>query len=277
MPWYPASSGVLINDSYPISPGSQALELCMKACRAHGIKLFIGTFFDKRYWDDGAATKGNEVKWHNSVRTATKVMDELISQYFHGGANSYNDVLAGWYFPYEVDDLYFQTTEAKTILKAGIKLAMDHRNSLPEAVRKPYLFSPFMNGSGGHVPSGTMDATAYAGLWREIIGNTNFRSGDILSPQDCIGTDKLTIADIPIWMNALQQATTSVGGVEFWVNIELFGYSNPSLLITEQIKASKPYAKKLISFSYPIHYSPNSDEVYRNGDHDTYKAYYDAQ
>lgn len=273
--WYQASNDVLVNDKLGIS-GNTALEFCMNACRMHDIKLYIGTFFDKRYWDNGAATKGKATEWHNCITTANNVMDELIAKYFHGGTDSYNDVLAGWYFPYEVDDLSFKTPGAKTILKTGISKAMTHRNELTNtALRKPYLFSPFMNGNGGHIIGGTMDSEAYAALWSDIIETTNFRSGDILSPQDCIGTDKLTIADIHDWMPKLRDATNSIG-VEFWINVELFGFTNTNFLITQQIDASAQYATKLISFSYPIHYSPYSG-ANMQGDHDIYKAYYDAQ
>lgn len=273
--WYQASSSVLVNDKLYINPNPNALEYCMKACRAHGIKLFIGTFFDKRYWDEGAAVK-NQTKWNNCITTANNIMDELITKYFHGGANSYNDVLAGWYFPYEVDDLNFQTPAAQTILKTGIKLAMDHRNTLTAGVQKPYLFSPFMNGAYSLVP-GTMNAIQYANLWRDIISNTSFKSGDILSPQDCIGVGKLTIGELATWMPALKGATSAITGVDFWINVEIFGPgADISFLTKQQIVENKKYTNNLISFSYPIYYSPNSGE-YKQGDHDAYKAYYDAQ
>lgn len=273
MAWYDASKSVLVNDALPINPSPSALVYCMNACRAHGIKLFIGTFFDKRYWDEGAAVKGKETEWKNCITTANNVMDELVSKYFHSGDGSYNDVLAGWYFPYEVDDLSFQTDAAKTILKDGIRSAMNHRSGNAD---KPYLFSPFMNGEFSGVP-GTMDAFEYAALWKDIITTTGFKSGDILSPQDCIGVGKLTLGEIGVWMPALQGAAAAVNGVEFWINVETFGPGgNASFLTGQQIPTSKPYAAKLISFSYPIYYSPNAG-AYRQGDHKEYKKYYDAQ
>lgn len=278
MAWYPASSNIIANVESPaleISSGT-ALEKCMKACRAHGIKLFIGTFFDKRYWDGGAAVNGKKAQWVNCITTANSVMNDLITQYFHDGANNYKDVLAGWYFPYEVDDLSFQTDEAQTILKDGIRSAMTFRDGHNVDGRKPpYLFSPFMNGESSIV-TGTMTAAEYEALWRDIVTTAGLKSGDILSPQDCIGVGKLTIPELATWMPALQRAASATAGVEFWINLELFGVSNTSLLITEQIPASnKPYVSKLISFSYPIYYSPNSG--YKQGDHNAYKAYYDAQ
>lgn len=275
MAWYDASKSVLVNDALPINPSPSALVYCMNACRAHGIKLFIGTFFDKRYWDEGAAVKGKETEWKKCITTVNNVMDELVSKYFHGGDGSYNDVLAGWYFPYEVDDLSFQTDAAKTILKDGIRSAMNHRSGNAD---KPYLFSPFMNGSGPTAIKGTMDASAYAALWKEIITSANgFKAGDILSPQDCIGVGKLIITDLADWMPKLKDAAAAVSGVEFWINVETFGLGgNASFLTGQQIPTSKPYAAKLISFSYPIYYSPNAG-AYRQGDHKVYKEYYDAQ
>lgn len=275
MSWYKPLSNVLVNDNLDINASENALEYCMKACRAHDIKLFIGTFFDKRYWDEGAAVS-NQTKWNNCIITSNNIMDDLITKYFHGGAGNYNDVLAGWYFPYEIDDSNFKTPSAQAILKEGVKLAMDHRNALATNVRKPYLFSPFMNGSGGHAMGGTMNEVEYSNLWRDIISSTNFRAGDILSPQDCIGIDKLTISDIGRWMPKLKEATTAVADVEFWINVEIFDYSNTNRLINEQIPASNAHTTELISFSYPIYYSPNSG-AYKQGDHDAYKAYYDAQ
>lgn len=277
MSWYPASQDVLVNDPSLFINYGQALERCMAACRTHGIKLYIGTFFDKRYWNNGAAVT-RPTEWKNCITTANRVMDELTKFYFNG-ANSikdnYSDVLAGWYFPYEVDDYYFQTTAAQTILKDGIKMAMTFRNSHTNAnARKPYLFSPFMNGSGIEGVGGSMNAAQYAALWADIMSYTGFAAGDILAPQDCIGSYKLTIGDLATWMPALKGATTN--GVEFWINVELFGPGGDvPFLTTKQIPASKPYAKKLISFSYPIYYSPHSGD--KLGDHNAYKSYYDAQ
>lgn len=281
MAWYPASASVIANDESPaleISSGlGTALEMCMKACRAHGIKLFIGTFFDKRYWNDGVAVKGKEAQWNNCITTANRVMNELTTFYFSGASSTkgnYDDVLAGWYFPYEVDDLSFQTTEAQTTLKNGIRSAMNYRTALANA-NKPYLFSPFMNGASSPVKN-TMNATEYAALWRDIITDTGFKSGDILSPQDCIGAGKLTIGELATWMPALKGAASAVTGVEFWINVEIFGPgADISFLTQQQIVENKKYTNKLISFSYPIYYSPTSG--YRKGDHKAYKAYYDAQ
>lgn len=276
MSWYQASQNVLVNDpTFFINANPSALEYCMNACRAHDIKLFIGTFFDKRYWDSGAAVTNSE-KWNNCIITANKVMDDLISKYFHDGTGNYKDVLAGWYFPYEVDDLFFQTVAAKDILKAGIKKAMLHRNTLANAdVKKPYLFSPFMNGASS-TTTGTMNAEEYAALWRGIISETGFTAGDILSPQDCIGVGKLTLPELATWMHALKGATSAVTDVQFWINVETFGPGgDASFLTKEQIPASKKHTDTLISFSYPIYYSPNSN--FKIGDHKAYKAYYDAQ
>lgn len=277
MSWYPATESVLVNNALKIDWGT-ALEKCMSACRAHGIKLYIGTFFDKRFWDGGAAVKGKEAEWDNSIATANKVMDELISFYFNGSSSvkgDFTDVLAGWYFPYEVDDLSFQSDDAKRILKEGISTTLAHRtNHSNQNARKPYLFSPFMNGAYSSVP-GTMDAAAYGVLWRDIMSSTGFRPGDILSPQDCIGIGKLTLSELDTWMPELKKAVPN--GVEFWINVELFGPGgDASFLTSQQIPANHKYASKLISFSYPIYYSPNAGG-YRQGDHKAYKLYYDAQ
>lgn len=273
MSWYPATKGVLVNDTEFLINWGTALEKCLSACRTHGIKLFVGTFFDKRYWNDGAAVT-NSAKWGNCITTANSVMDELIKFYFNGSSSTvkdYTDVLAGWYFPYEVDDFHFQTAPAQTILKDGIRSVITKRNNTSQA-NKPYLFSPFMNGTGRKAISGTMNPSQYAALWKDIMTSAGFRTGDILSPQDCIGIEKLTIAELGSWMSALKGATTP--GVEFWVNVELFGPgANVTFLTGQQIPASKTYAEKFISFSYPIHYSPNSGK----GDHKAYKTYYDAQ
>lgn len=280
MSWYPASQSVLTNNTDYYINGDAALKRCMDACRKHGIKLFIGTFFDKRYWNDGAAVT-NQVLWNNCITTSNNIMKELTGFYFNGAGSTkgdYTDVLAGWYFPYEVDDLNFQTPDAQTLLENGIRSAITCRNGLAATAKKPYLFSPFMNGNGPHAykdeDKKTMDATEYAALWEDIIKNTGFQKGDILSPQDCIGTGKFLISDIHVWMPKLRDVAKTKE-VEFWINVELFtpdgNASNVSDLTGQQIPASNSYAAKLISFSYPIHYSPKSD---RKG---AYKVYYDAQ
>lgn len=275
--WYPATKDVLVNDkTFDINSGN-ALTQCMTACRAHGIKVFVGTMFDNRYWDDGKAVTYPQ-EWNNCITTSNNVMRELTKFYFNGPSSTlgdYTDVLAGWYFPYEVDDL-FKSTEAQALIMNGIKSAITCRDGLAATARKPYLFSPFMNGSGPEAAKApTMSATEYAALWSYLISNAGFKSGDILSPQDCIGVRKLLISDIKPWMSALKGATSN--GVEFWINVELFGPgADISFLTKEQIPANREHAETLISFSYPIHYSPNS-VGYTVGDHNAYKLYYDAQ
>lgn len=283
MSWYPATKSVLVNNSdylINVNAADPALIKCMNACKKHGIKLFIGTFFDSRYWNAGAAVT-NPTQWTNCITTSNNIMAELTKFYFNGASSTvgdYTDLLAGWYFPYEVDDLFFKTGVAQTLLKNGISSAIACRDGLVNAAaRKPYLFSPFMNGDGPGAEKNTMTSTQYATLWRDIIANAGFRPGDILSPQDCIGVGKLTIAELHDWMPKLRDATNkATTGVEFWINIETFGPgANISFLTQQQIMTSKQYASKLISFSYPIYYSPESDR--RQGDHNAYKRYYDAQ
>lgn len=281
MAWYPVTDNLIENKLTTIEKYF-ALEKCMTACRAHGIKLFIGTFFDKRYWD-GSNAVDNPTEWKNCITTSNNIMKELTSFYFNETNSTkanYTDVLAGWYFPYEVNDFDFKTSNAQNLLKDGIRSAIACRDGLTTTANKPYLFSPFMNGLGEGAIDGTMNATEYATLWTNIIKETGFRPGDILSPQDCIGTQKLTIADLDTWMPALKNATTQKG-VEFWVNVELFDTykTNPPTIdrIKQQIKASKDAAAPaaFISFSYPIHWSIYSKQ--QEGDHNAYKAYYDAQ
>lgn len=283
MSWYPATKSVLVNNPdylINVNAADPTLIKCMNACRKHGIKLFIGTFFDKRYWNAGAAVT-NPTQWTNCITTSNNIMAELTKFYFNGASSTigdYTEVLAGWYFPYEVDDLSFKTGAAQTLLKNGIRSAMTCRDGLVDAeARKPYLFSPFMNGNGPVAEKNTMSSTEYADMWRDIIANAGFRPGDILSPQDCIGVGKLTIADLHDWMPKLRDATNNATtGVQFWINIETFGPgANISFLTQQQIMTSRQYSTKLLSFSYPIYYSPESDR--RQGDHNAYKRYYDAQ
>lgn len=279
--WFPVDPGDLGVAAGGINWGI-ALERCMNACRKNGIRIFIGTYFNPSCWDGGGISNPDKAKlFLESVEISNRVMDMIKKLYLTNGTKGdYSDVICGWYWPWEVDDVNFSNQTNLGNLKRGLQSNLTHRNKITPNM--PIMMCPFMNGYGrqAYRPASWMDADQYSAMWLDIFKTVDFRSGDIFAPQDCRGTEKLTIDDVGVWMPKLSKAVSDAGkDMKFWIDVETFGpIKNTSLT---ELKASLAenckYASNLISFSYTIDYSPHSTYNYNDPAlNQAYKNYYES-
>lgn len=230
------------------------LETILDYCETNGMKVFVGPFYDKRHWVN--ANVITQADADRDIAMSINVMNKILELY----GTKYPNALHGWYFSWEINNVDMQQPAKVEILKSMFTKLLTEINRKP--IRRPLLMSPYSNETGG------MTAAQYSDMWKGVLTDCPFRTGDILAPQDCIGTAKITSeANYNLWMKAYADAVASKKGMEFWINVELFNISNPTQAepftdgrVEKQLKGAANYATKILSFSYFYHYCRNSNQ-----------------
>ncbi|SEA45771.1 protein of unknown function [Porphyromonadaceae bacterium KH3R12] len=250
--------------TYPSSLSSKeqqnrTLEKCLRSAQKNGIKVFVGLNFNDRWWrvDYDAAWLMEQMEIGN------KVADELVALY----KEIYPEAMYGWYWVWEVDNLNCTTAETQAILAKALNTNLDHLSKITPDM--PFMLSPFMNYRVGD------NAEQHKEMWKNVFSQTNFRTGDIFAPQDCVGAGGLNLENLEDWFSQLKEAADSKPELIFWGNIEIFDQrfwiSAPLNRVQRQIEIVNKYAKNIICFAYSHYYSPY---VVSENYHRSYMQYY---
>lgn len=231
------------------------LETVLSYCEEHGIKVYVGLYYDNRQWWKDAMDSNELIR---CIKMGNNAMDKILELY----ETKYPNALHGWYFSWEVNNVNLIPAGNSDILKGMFTALLEHINS--KSVRRPLLMSPFANETGG------MSATEYSSMWKDIFNNCPFKTGDIFAPQDCIGTGKISMGNYDKWMGAYADAVAGKPGMEFGINVEIFtgGVAEPfsSGRVKTQMENAARHATKILSFSYFFHYCRDqiNHEAYLN-------------
>ena len=249
----------------PIKDGDNEADLaslgkCLKSAKKHGIKVFVGPNYHGGWWENGR----NRTWLMARMDEGKTVITQILNSY----QTEYKGTLYGWYWDWEIDNLNWNTDNAKQLFVDAINVILD---ALPKDM--PLLFSPFANPALG-------SAANYGKFWKEVLPQMHFRDGDILSPQDCVGASTMTIANVKGWFYQYKEAADMVDGLQLWGNVETFEQFNlsdgshfasaPLTRIIQQIEAVDKFVSNIICFAYPHYQSPNN---VRPEHHEAYKEY----
>jgi len=236
------------------------VEACLKSASKYGLKVFLGLNFSDEWW-----RKNNNDKWlKERISEGNLVAEELWRLY----RPVYGDTLYGWYWCWEVDDFFFRSMgfwDPKQILADAIKAQIDFMEAA--GIRLPLMLSPYMDWRFG-------TPEWYGKMWEYVLTNSGLKAGDIFSPQDCIGSRKLTMDNYTRWFAQLRKAVDKVPGLRFWANTETFDIgdwtSAPLSRVIRQMNDVSAYVDDWVTFAYSHYYSPN---VIVPGFHQTYTDY----
>lgn len=235
---------------YPCSiPGikqkyvADLVENCLRNAERAGFKVFLGLNFNEKWWNPPYP-----VEWlSQQMDLGNKVADDLVKRY----KNRYGNVMYGWYWVWEVDNLNWQTTDRQDLLAKALNTNLDHLHTITPAM--PFMLCPFMNYKCGN-------STDYRKMWEYVFAGTHFKAGDIFAPQDCIGAGGLKLELLAEWFSQLQQAVFSIPGLQFWSDAETFDQrfwtSAPLDRFVEQMNIVQPFVSNIITFAYSHYYSP---------------------
>lgn len=228
-------------------PDYASLERCLKIAKSHGIKVFVGTNADDRWWEQDLPSATLDAFMQEGLSIAKEAY-----QRFH---KTYADSFYGWYWDWEVDNVNWITRT--DVLAKAWNITLDGLTSLDSSM--PLLFSPFMNPTYG-------TATGYRDFWKKLFPLLHLRKGDIFAPQDCVGSGYLTTVTEKTWFYQLAEAAKTVDGLAFWANIEnfqqfkVFGEDRfvtaPFSRMIKQKEAVESFVERIICFAYSHYYSP---------------------
>jgi len=216
------------------------LEELLTECDKRNFDVFIGLSVEEYSWW-ALTCYYDDTYMNHCADTDVYMINEIYNQF-----NSHKSFI-GWYFAFELfsNPIGWEKLWAKNM------------NKFIEAVDKlednrPILLSPFRQIILGNVTDEYL-------MWKNFFKHCNFRSIDIMCPQDSIGKlkdNEISFKKIYDYLDATKKATTEAG-LHFWVNCELFITPDESIhlydasidRIVKQIKNANRVAEKIVTFS----------------------------
>ncbi|HEY8784147.1 MAG TPA: DUF4434 domain-containing protein [Mucilaginibacter sp.] len=219
------------------------VDNCLRNAAKAGFKVFLGLNFNEEWW-----TGQFRYEWlKHQMETGNKVADELVKKY----KNKYGEVMYGWYWVWEVDNIHCKTTFLQDELADILNVNLDHLHAITPSM--PFMLCPFMNYRLG-------TAGQNRDMWERVFAGTHFNKGDIFAPQDCIGAGGLKLDTLSVWFREMKKAADTKPGLLFWSDAETFDQRfwtiAPLNRLVKQLEIEKPYVSNIISFAYSHYYSP---------------------
>jgi len=230
------------------SPIAQTTIDCVRRVMASAATRHIGVWLglaSNDRWDNGAPFTDGE------VTLSIQVLQEL-----YGLLGEYRTSISGFYIPFEIDNLRFQTPDlVDQICNQFSRITEEAHN-----YNKPVMVAPFYNQNleGGQQP------VEYAGLWQTILSATKI---DVLALQDGMGPrdpdPHASLDRLPEWFCAFR---TMINGMatrtELWSDVETYyqsgkdSISAPVSRVIDQLTTEDEFVDRFTSFSFNHFDSP---------------------
>jgi len=219
------------------------VDNCLRNAAKAGFKVFLGLNFNEEWW-----TGQFSYEWlKHQMETGNQVADELVKKY----KKKYGEVMYGWYWVWEVDNVHCKTTILQDELADILNVNLDHLHVITPSM--PFMLCPFMNYRLG-------TAEQNGNMWERVFAGAHFNQGDIFAPQDCIGAGGLKLDILDVWFREMKRAVDTKPGLLFWSDAETFDQRfwtiAPLNRLIRQLEIVKPYVSHIISFAYSHYYSP---------------------
>ena len=210
-----------------------------------GVKVSVGLWHDPEYWKNIAGPAGLvEVYLRRAALRSVQICRELTPLVRR------HPSFEGWYISEEVDDTSWnEPLRRKLILEHLSVLSADLRTGLPEAKVSVSGFS-----------NARLDPESLAQFWSSALAGSSI---DTLYFQDGIGTRKLELEYLPLYLGAVKRAAGGAGRT-LGVVVEVFEQKAggdtavfkavPASLsrIDRQIELAARYAgDRIVAFSLP--------------------------
>jgi hypothetical protein len=241
------------------SSATQVPDRVLSKAEAAGIDVYVGLQVNDDWWTKHA----NDVTWLNNEATvANGLADELYDNY---GAY---DSFAGWYLPFEVDNVNFPTSTEWSRLATFYSTVANHLHTLSPGL--PVVIAPFFNAN----LSGAQTPAQWQTMWTSILASAPI---DVIALQDGVGAGHATATQLASWfsatrnaINASRPSTLLIDDAETF----LFGASGlqpmPVKDIVADMAAVTSYVDGYWSFAYDHYQSPQApfstayDLTYKN-------------
>lgn len=219
--------------------------------RLHDMRVLVGLDYRSQYWE---ALKGGVQETRGYLKEAharsIKLARDMLPQ-VQGSA-----AFTGWYATEEVDDETWSHRDMQQIFVSFLHSMRTQLRALtPEA---PLAISGFTNARNA--------PQAVEAFWGAILDGAEL---DILMLQDGVGTGKVSLDQLPVYLSAIANAAQNWQR-PLWIVPELFEQfggppidhgafrAKPATLdrVRRQLQLAAPFAQALIGFSVPEYMSP---------------------
>lgn len=226
------------------------LETILTLADQHRLRVHVGLIHDSQFWSEIKSSANLlSVYLGRRLAAARAVLPELTS------VARKHASFAGFYITDEIDDVSWQEPARREVLLAYLRALREEIRS-HDAMR-PVAISGFTNAA--------MSPHNLAAFWDSLLR----RSGiELLLFQDGVGTGKLALTELPIYLNALHLRFAGSPHA-LWAVVELFQHeaSAPGEAIFRAVPASIARIKRQlalaaefttvsIAFSVPDYMSP---------------------
>lgn len=247
-----------------VNNGVDSLKECLEACKKYGLQAIIGPVSDNRWWlygwgvpetPAGSTDIVNDSYMTVWTRENADVSNRIASEITALYGKDYGGQIYAWYYNNEVwnIDVACAGTDGGVyarILSNSLNLSLRHYSAITPGM--PMLISSFCN------PTMAGTAAQTGKMWEDIFALTEFREGDIFSPQDSFGNN--TSMDLDEWTAAYKKAVDTKPGLILWSNNENFRQGGAVARVDEfirrQVDVTAKYAEANICFSWNHYYSP---------------------
>lgn len=230
---------------------TSSLDTVLQLADQSGLQVFVGLVYDSQFWEQIRRPSPLVQDYLQRHRLqAVSVAREL------GPMVRRHPSFQGWYLTEEVDDTNWRGTEARQTL-------FNHLRDTSARLRE---VSPGRKVALSGFSNGRIAPKTFEAFWSALLVTADI---DVVFFQDGIGTGKLELAQLPLYLAAIRKAVTTHGR-ELRVVIEIFRQVAGPPLDDKQFKAvprtldgiqrqmatAAPYASQLIAFSIPEYMTP---------------------
>jgi hypothetical protein len=234
----------------PVQGPDSVLDKVLLAASHAGLKVWVGLYCDSGYWNhvgEGQATRA----YLNGLRSRSLAIGRDLAPLLKQQSS-----FAGWYLPEEIEDVNWQTPEARKELLLHLGLESKTLHELTPGAR--IAISAFSNAR--------LSPAEFHDFWVEALRASTVNT---VLLQDGIGAHKLELDEFPLYAGALSDAARSAGR-DFSVVVELFrqtgglpldhGPFQASAARWEQVRAQLEIAHRftstIVGFSVPEYMTP---------------------
>ena len=242
--WYETS---LVNDPENLEIYNPTLlKNLIDALTNNDMGIYIGIALSND-WLNNSFTN-NAWKYSNAV-LINSIINEVYTNY--GNYSCFK----GWYLGY---DIYPNTQNHEQHWVELLNYSLNYITSIESSGQShPVLIAPYFNDE--YI---LKNNDVYA-FWKNILQNTNFRTGDIICLQDGLGTSKQSAEQIYDYIQQTQKAINSnETKLDFWLSVENFRDINTAAKPADVVKyrvqldICSKLATNLASYSYSHYYNP---------------------
>jgi len=234
----------------PAENSDSPLARVLAGASRSGLKVWVGLYLDSEYWSHVAAGQATSA-YLSGLRLRSLTIARDLTPMMKRQAG-----FAGWYLPEEIDDLNWQTPDARKELLRHLGLVSASLHELTPG--SGIAISAFSNAQ--------LSPAQFRDFWADVFHSSALST---VLLQDGIGVHKLELNEFPLYATALAELTRSTAR-SFGIVVELFqqiggppldrGQFQASPAPWERVRAQLQIANRftscVVAFSVPEYMSP---------------------